>query len=194
MRDIEAERSSQNYFFVFKRCSMDKSNRDVMRIAALAFALSASTVSSTSFTHGESEQAKPVQVAAMPSDEKSFGQPGDTSKVTKTIEIDMFDTMRFTPAKLNVLQGDTVKFVIRNKGKLMHEMVLGARAELDEHAAMMRKHPGMEHDEPYMAHVAPGKQEELVWQFTQPGNFEFACLIPGHFEAGMTGTITVSAR
>jgi uncharacterized cupredoxin-like copper-binding protein len=55
----------------------------------------------------------------------------------------------------------------------------------------MRKHPEMEHDEPYMAHVAPGKTERIVWQFTKPGEYYYGCLIPGHFEAGMVGKVIV---
>jgi len=173
---------------------MDKLTRDMVHIAILAFAMSTTALSPAAFAHGDSEHAKPKHVAAASSEEKPFGRPGDAAQASRTIEIDMLDTMRFTPATLNVQQGDTVKFVIRNQGKLMHEMVLGTIADLGAHAAMMRKYPGMEHDEPYMSHVASGKQEELVWQFTQPGNFHFGCLIAGHFEAGMTGTITVSAR
>ena len=72
--------------------------------------------------------------------------------------------------------------MVRNHGKVMHEMVIGTMKELKDHAEMMRKFPDMEHDEPYMAHVAPGKQGEIVWQFTQPGEF-YACLVPGHMEA-----------
>ena len=73
----------------------------------------------------------------------------------------------------------------------MHEIVLGTLKELKEHAQLMKKHPGMEHDEPHMAHVAPGKTERVVWQFTQPGEFYYGCLIPGHFEAGMIGQVVV---
>ena len=87
--------------------------------------------------------------------------------------------------------GDTVRFVVHNDGKVMHEMVIGTMAELKEHAELMRKFPNMEHDEPYMAHVAPAKQGEIVWQFTQAGEFHYACLIPGHMEAGMIAKITV---
>jgi uncharacterized cupredoxin-like copper-binding protein len=74
----------------------------------------------------------------------------------------------------------------------MHEMVLGTMEELKKHAELMRKHPGMEHDEPYMAHVAPGKTETITWQFTKAGEFHYGCLIPGHFEAGMIGKIRVT--
>ena len=63
--------------------------------------------------------------------------------------------------------------------------------QLKVHAEMMKKHPGMEHDEPYMAHVPPGKTGEIVWTFNRAGTFEFACLMAGHFEAGMIGRITV---
>ena len=75
----------------------------------------------------------------------------------------------------------------------MHEMVLGTMQDLKEHAEMMKKHPGMQHDEPYMVHVAPGKTRTLVWQFTNAGEFHYGCLIPGHFEAGMVGRIRVLA-
>jgi len=84
-----------------------------------------------------------------------------------------------------------VRFVVANKGKLMHEMVIGTMDELKKHGELMKKHPTMEHDEPYMSHVAPGKKEDLVWQFTKAGEFYYACLIPGHFEAGMIGKIKV---
>lgn len=73
----------------------------------------------------------------------------------------------------------------------MHEMVIGTRDELDSHAALMLKHPNMEHDEPWMAHVEPGRSGDLVWTFNRAGEFEFACLLPGHYQAGMRGTIRV---
>ena len=58
-------------------------------------------------------------------------------------------------------------------------MVLGTPEELKEHAELMKKFPEMEHDEPHMAHVKPGKSGEIVWQFTKAGEFQFACLHPG---------------
>ena len=122
---------------------------------------------------------------------EAFGRAGDPKKVSRTIDLDMSDAMRFAPAELAVKQGETVRFRLRNSGKVMHEMVLGTMKELKEHAELMRKFPGMEHEEPYMAHVAPGRQGEIVWQFTQPGEFYYACLVPGHMEAGMLAKITV---
>lgn len=127
-------------------------------------------------------------------EEKAFGREGDPAKATKTIRVSMSDRMRFSPATLTVREGETVRFLVTNRGKAMHEMVIGTPAELEEHAALMKKFPGMEHDEPYMAHVAPGKTETMVWQFTKAGEFQFGCLVPGHFESGMQGRITVVAR
>jgi uncharacterized cupredoxin-like copper-binding protein len=126
--------------------------------------------------------------------ETAFGRTGDPRKIVRTIRVDMADNMRFTPANLEVKQGDTVRFVVKNSGKQLHEMVLGSLDELRAHAELMRKHPGMEHDEPYMAHVAPGKTAELVWQFTKAGEFHYGCLVAGHFEAGMVGRIRVAPR
>jgi len=143
--------------------------------------------------HGDAPHKPPASRAISP-DEKSFGREGDAKKVTRTVTVDMSDAMRFSPATLALRQGETVRIVAKNSGKVMHELVLGTMAELNEHAALMKKHPGMEHDEPYMVHVAPGKRGSIVWQFTRPGEFWYGCLIPGHFEAGMVGRITVSAR
>ena len=105
--------------------------------------------------------------------ETAFGRTGDAKKAVRTIAVDMSDRMRFSPASISVKRGETVKFVVRNSGKTMHEFVLGTLPELKEHAELMKKHPGMEHDEPYMAHVAPGRTETVVWQFTKAGEFHF---------------------
>ncbi len=120
------------------------------------------------------------------------GQPGDPAKVTRTIELTMDDTMRFTPDDIQVGAGETIRFFIRNTGKISHEMVLGSIADLKAHAAEMKKMPGMQHAEPNMITLAPGKIGGLVWQFDQPGTVDFACLVPGHMEAGMIGKIKVS--
>ena len=143
------------------------------------------------FAHGEAKHdkkaAKPISM-----EEKEFGREGDPTKVMRTVRVEMSDKMRFTPDSLTIKQGESVKFIVRNNGKVMHEMVLGTMKQLKEHAEMMRKHPTMEHDEPYMAHVAPGRTESMVWQFTRPGEFYYGCLVPGHFEAGMIGRLTVN--
>jgi uncharacterized cupredoxin-like copper-binding protein len=127
-------------------------------------------------------------------EQKEWGIAGDASAVTRNIEISMIDTMRFMPDQLNIKQGETVKLTIKNNGKVMHELVIGTKKELDDHAAMMKKHPNMEHDEPYMAHVEPSKSAEIIWTFNRTGTFDFACLLPGHYEAGMVGKIIVGSK
>jgi uncharacterized cupredoxin-like copper-binding protein len=138
---------------------------------------------------GHKADAKP---RAISKEEHPWGREGDPKKAVRTIEVDMNDDMRFRPGEIRVARGETVKFVVRNSGKVMHEMVLGTEAELRKHAESMKKHPGMEHDEPYMAHVQPGKKEEIAWTFTKAGTFMYGCLVPGHWEAGMKGTIVVA--
>ena len=83
---------------------------------------------------------------------------------------------------------------ISNRGKLLHEFVLGTQEEIDEHAEMMRQMPGMKHADASSVGVAPGKTADIIWKFTASGKFVYACLVPGHREAGMLGTITVNAR
>jgi uncharacterized cupredoxin-like copper-binding protein len=155
----------------------------------IALALTASLVAGQAWAHSEKHGKK---TAAIGTEEKSFGKAGDPKKTVRTINVDMSDKMRFTPSALTIKQGETVKFIVKNSGKTLHEFVLGTKKELQEHAELMKKHPGMEHDEPYMAHVAPGKTATVVWQFTKPGEFHFGCLLPGHFEAGMVGNINVT--
>lgn len=127
-------------------------------------------------------------------EQTDWGIAGDVAKVIRTIDVSMGDDMRFQPGKLAVKEGETIRFSVKNTGKLLHEFVIGTRAENAKHAELMLKFPGMEHDEPYMAHVEPGKTGEIVWTFNRTGEFEFACLIAGHFQAGMVGTITVTAN
>jgi uncharacterized cupredoxin-like copper-binding protein len=144
--------------------------------------------------HGESQGAKQAVANPSAADETAFGRAGDARKVTRTIRVQMSDRMRFSPALIDLRQNETVRFVVKNTGKLLHEMVLGRSEDLKAHAELMRKHLGMEHDEQHMAHVPPGKSRSIVWQFTQTGTFSYGCLVPGHFEAGMVGQIRVIAK
>ncbi|WP_278533424.1 cupredoxin domain-containing protein [Delftia acidovorans] len=143
------------------------------------------------FAHG-SEAHDDAPKAAAVKEQKPWGIAGDASAARRTITLDMGDNMRFTPERISVKRGETVRLRVANKGQVMHEIVLGTPASLDEHAQMMLKFPTMEHGEPYMAHVSPGKSGDLVWNFNREGSFDFACLIPGHYQAGMRGTITVT--
>lgn len=155
----------------------------------LAIAL-ASTGSA--FAHGDAAHAsKPGPVRK---EQKDWGIASDAKAARRTVVFTMADTMRFTPDFLQVKQGETIKIVLKNEGTMLHEFVLGTKKELEEHAALMVKFPNMEHDEPYMAHVPPGKTGTIVWTFNRAGEFDFACLIAGHYQAGMVGKISVTAK
>ncbi len=121
----------------------------------------------------------------------AIGMPGNPGDVTRSIEVEMSDAMRFKPDSIRVKRGETIRFIVRNTGNLEHEMVLGTIDELKEHAKRMRKGKEMEHDDPNQVSVLPGKTGELIWRFNRDGTFDFACLEPGHFEAGMVGKILV---
>lgn len=159
----------------------------------LAICITGMLFSPGAMAHGDKqhESKRPDQIVK---EQKPWGIAGEPAKVTRTIRFSMTDNMRFTPDKIAVKQGETIRFVLKNDGKIMHEFVLGTKPTLDEHAAMMMKFPEMEHDAPYMAHVGPGKTGEIVWTFNEPGQFDFACLIAGHYQAGMVGAVTVAAK
>lgn len=123
--------------------------------------------------------------------DSAMGQAGDPAKVSRTIEVTMADSMRFTPDEIKVKAGETIRFFVKNTGKIPHEMVVGTADELKEHAEEMRKMPGMQHAEPNMIALKPGQRGSIVWQFDKPGTVDFACLVPGHMEAGMVGKIEV---
>lgn len=138
-------------------------------------------------------QHKPGSKAQSQGHASALGQPGDAKKVDRTVEILMNDSMRFVPSSIPVEKGETVRFVLKNEGKLKHEMVLGTIKELKAHAALMLKFPEMEHADPNQATVDPGKTGELIWQFTKGGDFDFACLQAGHYDAGMKGKVIVAS-
>ena len=147
--------------------------------------------STGALAHGGDDHATPRQFDLSKVERTAFGREGNPKEVKRTINVDMADSMRFTPAEIAVKRGETVKFVVHNSGKLLHEMVLGTKGVLAKHAELMKRFPEMEHADASMAHVKPSKTGEIVWQFTEPGEFHFACLQPGHFEAGMVGRVTV---
>ena len=148
-------------------------------------------IGAAAHAHGDATHAAPRMFDAGQVEATPFGQEGNPGKVDRTLRIGMNDRMRFEPDRITVRKGETIRFVVANQGAVLHEMVLGTAQALEEHAELMKKHPGMEHDEPNMVHVRPGATGEMVWQFTQAGEFRFACLLPGHYEAGMFGTVTV---
>jgi uncharacterized cupredoxin-like copper-binding protein len=162
-----------------------------MKLLNALLAAALMSVSLGALAHGGADHKK--KAGPIKKEQKEWGIAGDPKPGIRTIEIKMTDAMRYTPDHIEVKQGETVRLVHRNTGKIMHEFVLGTKKELDEHATVMMKFPGMEHEEPYMAHVAAGKTGEIVWNFNRPGEFDFACLIPGHYQAGMVGKVKVVA-
>lgn len=124
----------------------------------------------------------------------SAGEPGNPRKPFRVVEVTMqerYGRMSYQPNALEVNHGEQIKFVITNAGLLAHEFILANTADNLKHAALMRKYPDMEHDDPNGKTVQPGAKAEMLWRFTKTGTFEFSCLIPGHREAGMVGTVTV---
>lgn len=142
------------------------------------------------FAHGDAHKT-PKADAPVVKEQKDWGIAGDARAVARTVDVHGDDSMRYTPDRIAVKRGETVRIRVHNDGRAQHEVVLGTRTELEEHAALMRKFPNMEHDEPYMAHVPPGEMRQMIWKFNRRGEFDFACLMPGHFEAGMRGSIVV---
>ena len=124
----------------------------------------------------------------------SAGQPGDPKKPFRVVEVTMHESngkMGYTPESLAVKRGEQIKFVIVNGGEAKHEFILASEKDNLKHAELMKKYPEMEHDDPNAKNLEPKAKSEILWRFSKRGTFEYACLIPGHREAGMTGKITV---
>jgi uncharacterized cupredoxin-like copper-binding protein len=164
------------------------------QLIGAALLLAGVTASTQLLAHGGMMSDAHAEERQVLKEQKDWGIAGERDRVDRTIEVRMTDKMRFTPDRLQVKLGETIRFVHRNDGQMLHEFVLGTGPMLEEHAALMAKFPNMEHDEPYMAHVAPRKSEEIVWTFNRAGEFDFACLIAGHYQAGMVGQISVVAE
>ena len=160
---------------------------------AAAFAIAIAAGAQVAMAHGNEPHEKAAS-AHEKAEDTPFGEAGDPSKVARTVRISMSDAMRFDPAEIRVKKGETLRLVATDTGKVPHEIVLGTMQELKEHAALMRKFPNMEHDEPNMMDVKPGGTRQIVWQFTKPGDFYYGCLQPGHFEAGMVGKVIVAGH
>lgn len=127
-------------------------------------------------------------------DDFAAGEPGDPKQPFRVVEITMAEkdgAMIYEPAEVDVKKGEQVEFIIHNAGTLKHEFHLASVQQNADHRIEMQKNPEMEHDDPNAQSVEPGKEAEILWRFSKPGEFEFACLIPGHYEAGMHGKVVV---
>lgn len=149
-------------------------------IAALAaLSLSTAALADAGHSHG---------------DDRAYGEPGDPKKPARTIQITMRETdgkMVFVPNRIDIRKGEQIKFAVRNSGEFDHEIVVGTLDDNLKHMAEMMKNPDMEHDDPNAKRLGPNKTGTILWKFTKAGEFDFSCLIPGHREAGMFGTIIV---
>ena len=124
----------------------------------------------------------------------SAGKPGDPNKPARIVEVRMFEgggKMGFEPARIEVRRGEQVRFVLHNNGEEDHEFILATVTENRKHAEIMKKNPDMEHDDPNAKRLTAKGRGDIVWKFTEVGSFAFACLIPGHMQAGMKGEIIV---
>ncbi|WP_104668471.1 cupredoxin domain-containing protein [Ensifer adhaerens] len=128
----------------------------------------------------------------------AVGEPGKKANATQTIRVTMKETddgkMIFTPSTFKVRKGQTIVFAIKNAGELDHEFVLDQEDKIIEHKAAMEKFPEMEHDDPNAIRLAAGESGEIIWKFTNDGTFKIACLVPGHYDAGMHGDVTVAGK
>lgn len=159
-----------------------------MKIYALALALAA--IASPALASGNHAGGHGEKMAV--------GEPGDKSKVSQTIRVTMKETedgkMLFQPAVIKVRKDQTVKISIKNAGESDHEFVLDQEDKILEHKKVMEKFPEMEHADPNSIRLTAGQSGEIIWKFTTDGEFKFACLIPGHYEAGMHGDVTVAGK
>ena len=126
------------------------------------------------------------------------GEPGKESEINRTIEIIATDDLKFSIPALEVKDGETIKFVVINKGEIAHDFTIGTpeiqTAHQKEMAKMMEamsSHEGhkMDHNDPNALFLNPGEKKELVWKFKQTSKLEFGCNVPGHYQAGMKGNI-----
>src|SRR2546423_853866 len=165
-----------------------------MKFVRTMLALAAALTASLAAAHGDDLHAASAPSGAHEhSHAAPIGAPGKADKVSRTVNVDMTDAMRFNPASVDVKQGETIRFVVKNSGQLKHEFVLGTEHELKEHYELMKRFPEMEHSDPNQVSVASGKTGEVIWQFTRSGKVDFACLQPGHYDAGMKGVVRVAA-
>ncbi len=120
------------------------------------------------------------------------GEPGKVTDVSREITVTADDNMRFTHEPFNVKEGETIKFVVTNKGVIPHEFAIGTKDELMEHGQMMMNNPNMHHGPGGNAiTIKPGETETLIWKFENAWQIEAACNIPGHYQAGMHSPVTV---
>lgn len=172
-----------------------------MNASQLLVVASAMSVSATAFAAGAHSGGHGA----------SIGEPGKASEADRTITVEMYDNY-YEPETIEVKPGETVRFVVENKGNLVHEFNIGTPAMHEGHQKemlMMVEHGvlkgdhidhemmemdmgdghSMKHDDPNSVLMEPGETKEIIWTFTEATDLEFACNVPGHYQAGMYGDI-----
>ena len=158
--------------------------KHLLLTTALAFTLAAPAYADAG--HGAEDTVEGTEMRS--------GKPGRGMNVTRTIDVSMQEVdggMRFEPAAIDIVKGETIQFNVTNSGYLEHEFVIGTFEGNAEHKIAMAQ-SDMEHDDPNSIRLDEGGSGEIIWEFSNTGSFEFACLISGHYESGMHGPITVS--
>jgi uncharacterized cupredoxin-like copper-binding protein len=158
--------------------------RTTLPAALLAASLSTQAHGPEGHEHGKSKAAARVA-------QKEHGLPGDASKVSKTVTLEMFEQPRFSPDTISARKGETLRIVVKNSGSRPQAFAIGTRKTLDEQVALMKKYPGMQPDRESSVRVEPGAHGEIIWQFTHEGEYAFALLDAGRYEAGARGRIEV---
>ena len=136
----------------------------------------------------------------------SVGEPGDPADARRVKRVVMNDNT-YAPKSITVSKGETVHFLIFNKGEFVHEFNIGTakmhRAHQAEMLSMMEsgaleadrivheKMGAMKHDDPNSVLLEPGQKGEIVWKFSEAGEIQFACNVPGHYEDGMHGRLRI---
>ncbi len=165
-------------------------SRSIYPAVILASIMSAATVQAQNpEASGSGDQHHPE--AHSSHDQFAAGEPGKPENVTHTIEIKTLDSMKYEPSSLTVGRGETVRLIVTNIGRWIHEATIGTVAEQQAHEAEMKTDPHKVHDSPNSVTVDPGETKELIWHFDQPGQFEIGCHIPGHYESGMVAEVTI---
>lgn len=163
-------------------------------LLATAMLFASTLLAAASGTHAGGHGHDDAQAAGP--DMMTVGKAGEASKATRTIKVLLKETedggMRFDPDRIAVKLNETIIFDVENTGETDHEFVLDDHEGMVKHKALMEKFPEMEHDDPNAVRLAPGEKGQVIWTFTNAGEFEFGCLIPGHMDAGMHGPLTVN--
>ena len=125
--------------------------------------------------------------------QSAVGMPTKPEQATKTVNVELLDTMRFKfSEEVKIKNSDVVKFVVTNTGRLPHEFSIGNQQEQDAHRQMMRNMPTMHHEDSNTVLLKPNETKEITWHFKGSEDVVFACNIPGHYEAGMHSTVKIT--